>query len=183
MRYVSATFFPTKAVKTEAKPCVNYFYPKCTQVHKPWIILLKKSNFSACTLKPLPKIPLISLTLIWVGLLGHVFCIVQNFLFFMNSFCSSVALVWTFNTRGVYKFITKKVNIAVNLVPFFSDVSILFCHLLKSGAKKSGLFIQNSTKLCCFFGLHMYGGPLQLKLFLKKKINIWVSHFNKIRFI
>ena len=56
-------------------------------------------------------------------------------------FCSSVALVWTFNTRGVYNFITKEANIPVNLVPFFKDVSFLFCRFLKSGvtnkAKKS----------------------------------------------
>ena len=44
-----------------------------------------------------------------------------------------VALVWTLNTRGAYNFITKEANIPVNLVPFFNDVSFLFCHFLKSG--------------------------------------------------
>ena len=50
-------------------------------------------------------------------------------------FCSSVALVWAFNTRCVYNFITKEANIPVNLVPFFNDVSFLFCSFLKSGVK------------------------------------------------
>ena len=62
------------------------------------------------------------------------FLIVQNCSFFMGIiFCSSVAQVWTFNTRGVYNFITKEVNIPVNLVPFFNEISFLFCHFLKSG--------------------------------------------------
>ena len=43
-------------------------------------------------------------------------------------------LTWlSFNTRGVYNFITKEANIPVNLVPFFNEVSNLFCHFLKSG--------------------------------------------------
>ena len=62
------------------------------------------------------------------------FLIGRNYLFFMGIiFCSSVALVLTFNTRGAYNFITKKANISVNLVPFFSDVWFLFCRFLKSG--------------------------------------------------
>ena len=48
-------------------------------------------------------------------------------------FYSSVALFWTFNTKGVYNFITKEANIPVILVPFFNDVSFLFCRFLKSG--------------------------------------------------
>ena len=46
---------------------------------------------------------------------------------------NSDALVWTFNARGVYHFITNEANIPVNLVPFFNDVLILFCRILKSG--------------------------------------------------
>ena len=62
------------------------------------------------------------------------FFIKWNCSFFMGIiFCSSVAQVWTFNTRGVYNFITKEVNIPVNLVPFFNEISFLFCHFLKSG--------------------------------------------------
>ena len=48
-------------------------------------------------------------------------------------FCSSVVLVWTFNDRGVYNFISKKANIPGNLVLFFNGVSFLFCDFLKSG--------------------------------------------------
>ena len=48
-------------------------------------------------------------------------------------FCSSVVLGWTFNTRGVYNFITKKANIPVSLVLFFYVVSFLSCRFLKSG--------------------------------------------------
>ena len=46
-------------------------------------------------------------------------------------FCSSVALVWTFNTKGVYNFITKEPNISVNLVPFFVVVLFQFYRFLK----------------------------------------------------
>ena len=61
------------------------------------------------------------------------FFIVRNCSFFMGIiFCSSVALVWTFKTRGVYNFITKKANIPVKLVPLFNGVSFLFCCFLKS---------------------------------------------------
>ena len=48
-------------------------------------------------------------------------------------FCSSVALVWTFNDRGVYNFITEEANIPVDLVPFLNDVSLLICCFLKYG--------------------------------------------------
>ena len=48
-------------------------------------------------------------------------------------FSSSVALVWTFDTRGVHDFISRKANIPVNLVPFFNAVSFLFCRFLDSG--------------------------------------------------
>ena len=44
-----------------------------------------------------------------------------------------VALVRTYNTRGVYNFITKEANVPVNLVPFINYVSLLFYHFLKSG--------------------------------------------------
>ena len=85
----------------------------------------------------------------------------KNSLFFLMGiiFCSSVVLVWTFNIRGVYNFITKKVNIPVNLVPFYNGASLLSCRILKSGitneqeslfllkAKESVLFIFFSSKL------------------------------------
>ena len=75
---------------------------------------------------------------------------VQNCSFFMSIiFCSSVAVVWTFNTRGVYNFITKEVNIPVNLVLFFNDVSFLFCCFLKSGVTNElkSLFLWKSKKV------------------------------------
>ena len=84
----------------------------------------------------------------------------KNSLFLMGIiFCSSVVLVWTFNIRGVYNFITKKVNIPLNLVPFYNGASLLPCRILKSGitneqeslfllkAKESVLFIFFSSKL------------------------------------
>ena len=80
--------------------------------------------------------------------LRHVLFTVRNCSFFMDIiFCSSVALVWTFNTRGVYNFITKEANIPVNLVPFFNDVS--FWGFLKSGVTNElkGLFLWNSKKV------------------------------------
>ena len=80
----------------------------------------------------------------------HVFFIVRNFLFYMGIiFCSSVALVWTFNTRGVYNFITKKAIIPVNLVPFFNRLSLLLCGFLKSGVTNElkSLFLLKSKKV------------------------------------
>ena len=63
-------------------------------------------------------------------------------------FCSSVALVWIFNTSGVYDFITKKTNIPVNLVPFFNGVSFLFYHFQKSGVTNElkSVFLLKSKK-------------------------------------
>ena len=52
-----------------------------------------------------------------------IFFIIQNCSFFMSIiFCSSVALVWTFNTRGGYNFITKEANIPVNLIPIKANL-------------------------------------------------------------
>ena len=49
---------------------------------------------------------------------------VRNCSFFMGIiFCSSIVLVWIFDTRGVYNFIIKK---AKKLVPHFNGVSFLF---------------------------------------------------------
>ena len=63
-------------------------------------------------------------------------------------FCSSIALVWTFNTRDVYNFITKEANIPVNLVPFFNDISFLFYRFLKSGVTNElSLFLWKSKKV------------------------------------
>ena len=78
--------------------------------------------------------------------------------------CSSVVLVWTFNTRGVSNFITKKGNIPVNLVLFFIGVLFLFFHFLKSGVtnelknlfvlkiKSVGLFIEKGQPLLLLKG-------------------------------
>ena len=77
------------------------------------------------------------------------FFIERNCSFFMGSiFWSNVVLVLTFNTGGVYNFITKKVNIPVNLVPFFNVVSFLFCRFLKSGVTNvlKSLFLFKSKK-------------------------------------
>ena len=89
------------------------------------------------------------------------FWTVQNCSFSMGIiFCSNVALVWTFHTRGVYDFFTKEASIPVNLVSLFTDVPFLFCRFLKSGlmneqiiffserANKSELFVSNRAKLC-----------------------------------
>ena len=48
----------------------------------------------------------------------------------------------------MYNFITKKVNIPVNLVPFFNVVSFLFCRFLKSGVTNvlKSLFLFKSKK-------------------------------------
>ena len=59
---------------------------------------------------------------------GHVFFYCKELLIFS----SSVALVWIFNTRGLYNLITKEVNIPINLVPFFNNDSFLFYRFLKS---------------------------------------------------
>ena len=93
---------------------------------------------------------------------GHFFFfIVRNCSFFMGIiFCSSIALVLAFNTRGVYNFITKEANIPVNLVPFFNDISFLLYRFLMSGVtnelkslflwkSQKELFIPNRAKLCC----------------------------------
>ena len=80
---------------------------------------------------------------------GHVF-IVRNCSFFMGIiFCSSVALVSTFDTRGVYNFITKEANIPVNLVPLFNNVSFLFYRFLKFGVtnEPKSLFLSESKKV------------------------------------
>ena len=62
------------------------------------------------------------------------FLIARNCSFFMGIiFCSSFALVWTFNTRRAYNFVTKQANIPVNFVPFLDDFSFLFCRFLQSG--------------------------------------------------
>ena len=54
---------------------------------------------------------------------GHIFFIERNCSFFMSIiFCSSVVLVWSFNTRVVYNFITK-------------EVSFLFCRFWKPGVR------------------------------------------------
>ena len=72
----------------------------------------------------------------------HASFIVRNCSFSMGSiFCSSIAIVWNFNTRSIYSFNTKKVNIPVNFIPFFDGVSFLFLSLFKvwsnESAKKS----------------------------------------------
>ena len=81
---------------------------------------------------------------------SHVFFIVRNCSFFMRIiFCSSVALVWTFNTRGLYNFITKEANIPANLIPFFNDILFLFYRFLKSGVTNElkSIFLWKSIKV------------------------------------
>ena len=96
----------------------------------------------------------------------------------------ALALVWTFNTRGVYNFITKQTNISVNLAPFFNDVSFLFCCFLKSRVtnelkslflwkSKKELFIPNRAKTLLLikrkFGQHiMYGDRYSYNFFKKE---------------
>ena len=111
------------------------------------------------------------------------FFIVRNCSFFMGIiFCSSVALVWTFNTRGVYNFITKEANIPVNLVPVFNNVSFLFYRFLKSGVTNElkSLFLWKSKKVRVIyfkqgkilllikrqFGHHIYEGTLCMELYV-----------------
>ena len=105
-------------------------------------------------------------------------------------FCFSVSLIKTFNARSVDDFITKETNIPVNLVPFFNDISFLFCHFFKSGVTsqlKSLLFwkcknvrviYSKQGKVLLlkkrYFGQPIYGGPPQLQNFVKK-INIWAT--------
>ena len=119
-------------------------------------------------------------------LYGHIFFIVRNCSFFMGIiFCTSVALVWTFHTRGVYNFIAKEANTPVNLVPFSNDVSFLFCRFINSGVTNElkSIFLWKSKKvrviyfkqgktlllIKLLFRQHMYGGPLQPQFFLKKE--------------
>ena len=92
------------------------------------------------------------LMIVELNLMVMFFCfffIVQDCSFFMGIiFCSSVALVWTVNTRVVYNFITKEANIPVNLVPVFNDVSVLFCRFLKSGVTNElKIFLRMSKKI------------------------------------
>ena len=67
-------------------------------------------------------------------------------------FCSSIALVLAFNTRGVYNFITKEANIPVNLVPFFNDISFLLYRFLMSGVTNElkSLFSERAKKSYLF---------------------------------
>ena len=84
------------------------------------------------------------------ALYGKFFFIVQDCSVFIGSiFWSNVVLVWTFNTRGVYNFITKKANIPVNLVLFFNGISFLLYHFLKSGGTNElkSLFLLKSKKV------------------------------------
>ena len=72
------------------------------------------------------------------------FIVFFYFSFFMGIiFCSSVALVWTFNTRGVYNFITKKANIE-NEDLLFVILELYTCIFLfwnKSDHKKHGFAV------------------------------------------
>ena len=85
------------------------------------------------------------------------FFIVRNCSFFMGIIvCSSVTLVWTFNARGLYNFITKETNIPVNLILLFNDVSFLFCRFLKSGVtyELKSLFLWESKKSRLIYSKH-----------------------------
>ena len=129
------------------------------------------------------------------------FFIVRNSSFFMGIiFCSSTALVWTFNTRGVYNFITKEANIPVNLVLFFKWCLVPILSLIKvwsnEWAKKSFSLKEQKSQSYLFqtgqnFAAHktLVWSTYVLRtatatIFLKKS-NIWAigSHLNQIRFI
>ena len=129
------------------------------------------------------------------------FFIVRNSSFFMGIiFCSSIALVWTFNTRGVYNFITKEANIPVNLVLFFKWCLVPILSLIKiwsnEWAKKSFSLKEQTSQSYLFqigqnFAAHktLVWSTYVLRtatatIFLKKS-NIWAigSHLNWIRFI
>ena len=57
---------------------------------------------------------------LWQGSYGDVFFIVRNCSFFMRIiFSSSVVLVWTFNTTGVYNFITRNSSKFVSVFQWF----------------------------------------------------------------
>ena len=78
------------------------------------------------------------------------FLIAWNCSFFMGiTFCSSIPLISTFNTRGVHDFITRKANIPVYLVPLFKGVLFLFCLFSKSGVTNElkCLFLLKSKKV------------------------------------
>ena len=80
---------------------------------------------------------------------AFVFFIVQHCSFFMGIiFCTSIDVIWTSNSRGVYNFITKKANILVKLVPFFNGALFVFCRFLKSGVTNElkSLFFLKSKK-------------------------------------
>ena len=85
------------------------------------------------------------------GLNGHVafFYCTELLIFYAHFLCSSAPLVSALNTRGVYNFITKEANIPINLVPFFNDVSLLFCRFLKSWLTNElrRLFLWKSKKV------------------------------------
>ena len=128
------------------------------------------------------------------------FFIARNCSFFMRIiFCSSVALVWTFNTSGVYNFITKEANIPVNLVPFVNDVFLfLFFCFITSGVTnelKSIFLWKQKSHSYLFetrqnFAAHktLVWSTYVLRIatatiFSKKVIYELGSHLNRIRFI
>ena len=116
------------------------------------------------------------------------FFIVRKCSFFMGIiFCPSVVLVWTFNTRDIYNFISKEANIPV-MVPFFNGVSFLFCRFLKSGvtnelknlsflkSKKIGYLLKTGQNFAVGRTLvwSAYVWRIAASTFFKKKSNIWV---------
>ena len=79
------------------------------------------------------------------------FFVVRSCSFFRTIiFCSNVVLVWTFNARIVYSFITNKANIPVNLVPFFNGSSFL------SFGLKSMFFYTSLVVWIIFFTSFIY---------------------------
>ena len=78
------------------------------------------------------------------------FFIVGNCLFLVGIiFFSSIVLVWTFNTRGVYNLIMKKANIPVDLILLFNGALFPFCYFLESGVTNElkSLFLLNNKKV------------------------------------
>ena len=109
-----------------------------------------------------------------------------------------VTLVWTFNTRGVYNFITKEASIPLKLVQFFNEVSLLFYRFLKSGETNElkSLFLWESKKVKSYLFLtgqifaanktlfwSVYVWRTATSIFFWRAICDLGRHFNQIHFI
>ena len=162
---------------TDFTHCSSFSIVDFEQANAGWVWLLSFSSF------------FISVFILII--LGHVFFIVQNCSFFMVIiFCSSFTPVWTFNTRCGYNFITKEANIPVNLIPFFNDVSFLFCRFLKSEvtnelrslslwtSKKVGYLFQTGQNFAAhktlIWSTYVWR-TTTATIFFFKKSNVWAT--------